>query len=137
MKKLILLVCLCSLITGCSLMEKSETARWDAYREAQHASIVAKSLVVKQREETKREWLRTQVEVLENPLADSSAAAIFMAVRVAEMFSPEARAAEAFMNHQTEIPTGVLKETLQELRGFAPAVLTGWAVGQVFKKADE
>ena len=130
-----------SLLNGCALMEKSEEARWDAYKEAKQMEVIAKSLVIKEREQTKRAWLHAQTQVLTSPTGDASAAAIMMATKVAEMFSPETRAAEKFLSSKTEMPTGVLKETVHEIKGFAqavaPAVLMGWTVGKALDTADK
>ena len=51
-----------SLLNGCALMEKSEEARWDAYKEAKQMEAIAKSLVIKEREQTKENFERYQPE---------------------------------------------------------------------------
>lgn len=128
-------------LSGCGLMEKSETARWDAYREAVQMEVMAKSLAIKEREKTKQQWIRSQADVLSSPTGDPSAAAIMMATQVVGMFSPEAHAVEGFLKNQTAMPTGVLKETMQEFRGIAkdlaPAALVGWTVGRSLNTADK
>jgi hypothetical protein len=129
-------------LSGCGLMEKSETARWEAYRETVQMEVMAKSLAIKERERTKQQWIRSQAEVLSRPSADSSsAAAIMMATQVVGMFSPEAQAVEGFLKTKTAMPTGVLKETMQEFRGMAkdlaPAALVGATVGRSLNTVDK